>query len=227
MSDLFDLSRKDRHWISVLPIAAVVAIFLLEIGTPSIRVTPSLLTILLAISAVYLSPRAVTWWAIILCVPVVLTLFLVPNNGVYETPVFVALRSSAYLAVAWVAVGLSRYRYDSERKFKGLLGLFDSLKTPIVVSDIDGNIKFTNKACCELLGCGPEAIKDTSFFSVFSQPDQRGKSIERYLKCFDADPGRSSLMNVSVQEGPGEMLRSASCFTMQWDQQKLLVTQIG
>jgi PAS domain S-box-containing protein len=227
MSDLFDLSRKDQSWISVLPIAVVVAIFLLEIGTPSIRVTPSLLTILLAISAVYLSPRAVAWWAMILFVPVVLTLLLVPNNGVYETPVFVALRSAAYLAVAWVAAGLSRYRRDSEKKFEGLLGLFDSLKTPIVVSDIDGNIKFTNKACCELLGCLAEAMKGTSFFSVFSQPDQRGQSIERYLKCFDADPGRSSLMNVSIQNGPGEMPCNANCFTMRWDQQKLLVTQLG
>jgi len=226
MSSLFDQSGKDRRWIAVLPITAVVAIFLLEIGTPSIRVTPSLLTILVAISAVYLSPRAVALWAMILLVPVVLTLLLMQNNGVYETPVFVALRSAAYLAVAWVAVGLSRYRRDSERKFEGLLGLFDSLKTPIVVSDIDGNIKFANRAYCELLGCGGEAIKHTSVFSVLSQPDQRGQSIERYLKFFDADPGRSSLMNVSVQKGPGEMLRSANCFIMQWDQQKLLVTQV-
>lgn len=226
MSDLFSRSDREQRWVSLLPLVAIGAIFLLEFETPSIRVTPSLLTILLALSALYLPARAVVWWAVTLFVPVVLTLLLVPNNGVYETPTFVALRSAAYIAVAWVAVGLSRYRQDSDRKLEGLLALFNSLKTPIVVSDADGNIKFANQACCELLGRSAQEIKDTSFFSVFTQPDQRGKSIERYLKFFEIGPGHGSSMSVSVQNGTGELLRSANCFTMQWDKQKLLVTQV-
>ena len=227
MSDLFSRRKKDQRWVALLPLVAISAIFLLEVETPSIRVTPSLLTILLALLAVFLSTRAVLWWAVILFFPVVLTLLLVPNNGVYETPVFVALRASAYLAVAWVAVGLSRYRQDSDRKLEGLLALFDSLKTPIVVSDVDGNINFANRSCCELLGRSAEEMKDASFFSVFVQPDQRGQSIERYLKCFDMIPGQSSSMNVSVQNGTGELLRGANCFTMEWDGRKILVTQLS
>ena len=227
MSDIFAKNAKDRRWLMVVPFVAVFAVLLIEVETPGIRVTPSLLTIALAIFALFLSPRAVLWWAVILFFPVVLALLFVPNNGVYETPVFVALRASAYVAVAGVAVGLSRYRQDSERKLEGLLALFDSLKTPIVVSDVDGNINFANRSCCELLGRSAEEMKDTSFFSVFTQPDQRGQSIERYLKFFDSDPGQSSSMTVSVQNGAGELLRSANCFTMQWDQQKLLVTQLN
>jgi len=186
-----------------------------------------LLTIALAIFALFLSPRAVLWWAVALFFPVVLTLWLVPNAGVRESATFVALRSAAYLAVAWVAVGLSRYRQESDRKLEGLLALFDSLKTPIVVSDIDGNINFANRSCCELLGRSAEEIKDTSFFSVFTQPDQRGQSIERYLKFFEISPGQSSSMNVSVQNGTGEFIRSANCFTMKWDERSLLVTQLN
>lgn len=226
MSDIFEKHPKDRRWLVVVPFVAVLAILLIEIETPGIRVTPSLLTIALAIFALFLSPRAVLWWAVVLFIPVVLTLALVPNNGVRESLAFVALRSAAYLAVAWVAVGLSRYRQDSDRKLQGLLTVFDSLKTPIMVSDVDGNINFANRSCCELLGRSAEEMKDTSFFSVFTQPDQRGQSIERYLKFFDSDPGRSSSMTVSVQNGTGELLRSANCFTMQWDEQKLLVTQL-
>jgi len=227
MTDIFVKNANDRRWLMVVPFVAVLAIFLIEVETPGIRVTPSLLTIALAIFALFLSPTAVLWWAVILFFPVVLTLLLVPNNGVCETPVFVALRSAAYLAVAWVAVGLSRYRQDSDRKFEGLLALFDSLKTPIVVSDVDGNINFANRSCCDLLGRSAEEMKDTSFFSVFTQPDQRGQSIERYLKFFDSKPGMSSFMTVSVQNGAGQLLRSANCFTMQWDEQRLLVTQLG
>jgi len=227
MSDIFDSKPKGKQWLVVVPFVAVLAIFLIEVETPGIRVTPSLLTITLAIFALFLPPRAVLWWAVILFFPVVLTLLLVPNNGVYETPVFVALRSAAYLAVAWVAVGLSRYRWDSERRLEGLLALFDSLQTPIVVSDIDGNIKFANRACCELLGRSPEEIKDTNFFAVFSQPDRRGQSIEDYLKRFDQDANQSAPMSVSIQNAAGGEVLRANCVSMQWDHQQLLVTQLG
>lgn len=226
MSDIFDKQRKAPRWLVAVPFVVVLAVFLLEFETPGIRVTPSLLTIALAVFALFLSPRAVLWWAIALFVPVVSALAFVPNNGVYETPTFVALRASAYVAVAWVAVGLSRYRWDSERRLEGLLALFDSLQTPIVVSDIDGNIKFANRACCELLGRSSEEIKDTNFFSVFSQPDRRGQSIEDYLKLFDKAANQSSSMMVSVQKAGGEMTRKANCFTMEWDKLKLLVTQL-
>jgi PAS domain S-box-containing protein len=129
--------------------------------------------------------------------------------------------------VAWVAVGLSRYRRDSERRLEGLLALFDSLQTPIVVSDIDGNIKFANRACCELLGRSAEEIKDTNFFSVFSQPDRRGQSIDDYLKRFDQGANQSASMLVSIQHGGGEKTLRANCVTMQWDHQRLLVTQLN
>jgi PAS domain S-box-containing protein len=227
MSDIFDKQRKAPRWLVAVPFVVVLAVFLIEAGTPGIRVTPSLLTIALAVFALFLSPRAVLWWAIALFVPVVSALAFVPNNGVHETPTFVALRASAYVAVACVAVGLSRYRWDSERRLEGLLALFDSLQTPIVVSDIDGNIKFANRACCEVLGRNSEEIKDTNFFSVFSQPDQRGKSIEHYLKCFDKASNQSSSMTVSIQRASGEVTRYANCFTMDWGKHKLLVTQVA
>jgi PAS domain S-box-containing protein len=129
--------------------------------------------------------------------------------------------------VASVAVGLSRYRWDSERRLEGLLALFDSLQTPIVVSDIDGNIKFANQACCKLLGRSAEEIKDMNFFSVFSQPDRRGQSIEDYLKRFDQDANQSASMSVSIQNATGEKMLHANCVSMQWDHQRLLVTQLS
>ena len=226
MSDIFDTRPKNRRWLMVVPFVAVLAVVLLEVETPGLRVTPSLLTIAVAVFALFLSPRAVLWWAVVLFFPVVLTLALVPNGGVKESTTFVILRAMAYVAVAYVAVALSRYRWDSERRFAGLLALFESLKTPIVVSDIDGNIKSANQACCELLGRSAEEIKDTNFFSVFSQPDRRGQSIEHYLKLFDKEPGQSSTMSVDVQNGSGKSTRKAICSTLEWDHQKLLVTQL-
>jgi PAS domain S-box-containing protein len=227
MSDIFDTRPKNRRWLMVVPFVAVLAVFLLEAETPGLRVTPSLLTIALAIFALFLSPRAVFWWAVMLFVPVVATLLLIPNNGVKESLSFVVLRSAAYVAVVWVAVGLSRYRWDSERRLEGLRALFDSLKTPIVVSDIDGNINFVNRACCELLGRDAAEIKDGNFFSVFGQPDRRGQSIEDYLKRFDQGANQGASLSVSIQNADGEKTLRANCVTMQWDHQRLLVTQLG
>jgi PAS domain S-box-containing protein len=110
---------------------------------------------------------------------------------------------------------------------EGLLALFDSLQTPIVVSDIDGNIKFANRACCDLLGRSAEEIKDTNFFAVFSQPDRRGQSIEDYLKRFDQNAARSAPMSVSIQNTAGEKVLRANCVSMHWDHQRLLVTQLS
>ena len=226
MSDIFAKRSRQQRWLLVVPFVAVLAVFLLEAETPGMRVTPSLLTIALATFALFLSPRAVFWWAVVLLIPVVATLLLIPNNGVRESLSFVILRSAAYAAVACVAVGLSRYRRDSERRLEGLLGLFDSLKTPIVVSDIDGNINYANRSCCELLGRDAAEIKDSNFFSVFSQPEQRGKSIEYYLKFFENPANQSSFMAVSIQQAGGETSRGANCFIMPWDDKKLLVTQL-
>jgi PAS domain S-box-containing protein len=226
MRDIFENQRKSPRWLKFAPFVAVLSVLLLEFETPGIRVTPSLLTIALAVFALFLSPRAVLWWAICLFVPVVLTLWLIPNGGVRESATFVALRSAAYIAVAWVAVGLSRYRWDAERRLKGLLALFDALKTPIIVSDIDGNIRFSNRSCCDLLGRSEAELKAANFFSVFSQPDRRGQSIERYLKFFDKMPGLRSSMVISVQKADGEVVCDANCFVMAWDKQILLVTQL-
>lgn len=227
MSDIFDREPKGGKWLAVVPFVVMLAVLLIEVETPGIRVTPSLLTIALAIFALFLSPRAVLWWAVALFFPVVLTLWLVPNAGVRESATFVALRSAAYLAVAGVAVGLSRYRWDSERRLEGLLALFDSLQTPIVVSDIDGNTKFANRACCQLLGRSADEIKDTNFFAVFSQPDRRGQSIEDYLKRFDQEANQSASMTVSIQNAAGGKVLRANCVSMQWDHQRLLVTQLS
>jgi PAS domain S-box-containing protein len=127
---------------------------------------------------------------------------------------------------------------DSQLLAKALLGcdvvfhlaavssLQDTLHGPTVASDIDGNIKFSNQACCELLGRDAGEIKDTNFLSVFSQPDQRGQSIERCLKFFDKPANQSSPMTVSLQKAGGEITREANCFSMEWDKRKLLVTQL-
>ena len=226
MSDTFDKRWKARRWAMLVPLVVVLAVLLLEYESPGLRVSPSLLTIALAIFALFLSAQAVFRWALILFIPVVLTLIFVPNNGVYETPAFVVLRSAAYLMVAWIAVVLSRYRSDAEQRLQGLLSLFDSLKTPIVVSDADGNMTFANRACGNLLGRSITEIDATNFCSVFTQPGQRGRAIENYLKLFDRPADEPFVMTFRLPGGPPDEERKATCSILRWDHRWLLVTQM-
>lgn len=83
------------------------------------------------------------------------------------------------------------------------------------------------RSCSEWVqGRRAEEVKDTNFFAVFSQPGRRGQSIEDYLKRFDEDANQSTAMSVTIQNAAGEKVLRANCVSMQWDHQRLLVTQL-
>lgn len=215
-----------KPWVKILPLVAVLTVALTEKLTTSMRVTPSLLTIALAVFGVFLPPRAVLAWGIFLFIPVLLALIYIPNDGVYEQPGLVVLRSAAYFAVALLAVLISRQRASAERQSASLLAVFEALKTPIVVSDADGDIAFANRACCELLGRSEGELKDVPFFSVFTHPAVRGKAIESYLKMFELPQGQRAATTVSVREKESEKTYNATCSVLEMEKRKMLLTQL-
>jgi len=210
----------------VLPFAILLSVAFLELETPSLRVTPSLLTIALAVIALFLRPQAVLLWSFLLLIPVVFTLIYVPSSGVYESGSMIFLRVTAYLAVAVLAFGYSRRRDNAERQLYSLLAVFDALGTPIAVSDADGAIAFVNRACCQLLGRSEPELKDTNFFSVFAQPDVRGKAIGNYLKMFELPPGETAYSKVTVTRDGADRTLEAKCSLLQFEKSKLLVMQL-
>lgn len=215
-----------KPWVKILPFVAVLTVALTEKLTTSMRVTPSLLTIALAVFGVFLPPRAVLAWGIFLFIPVLLALIYIPNEGVYEQLGLVVLRAVAYCAVVLLAVLISRQRADAERQSAGLLAVFEALKTPIVVSNSDGDIAFANRACCDLLGRSEKELKDVPFFSVFTHPAVRGKAIESYLKMLELPPGRAAKTTVSVREEQREKTYNATCSVLEMENRKMLLTQL-
>ena len=220
------LHRPSARWIHILPFLVVLSVVLFELETTSLRVTPSLLTIAVAVFALFLRPQVVLMWSLGLLFPVMLTLVYVPSNGVYESNSMILLRVTAYVAVAVLAFGYSRRRNDAERQLGSLLAIFDALETPIIVSDADGIIAFVNRACCQLLGQTENELKDTNFFSVFAQPDVRGKAIDNYLKMFELSPGQTASSKVTVTQVGREKTLSTKCSLLQLEKSKLLVTQL-
>ena len=95
-----------------------------------------------------------------------------------------------------------------------------------MVPDIAGNMTFANHACCDFLRRSVTEIKDMNFYSVFAQPDQRGRVIENYLKLFDRPVGEPFFMTICIAGGPLGEKRKATCSILRWDHRRLLVTQL-
>lgn len=220
---------RDPAWLGpgvrpVLPWMILACTLLIEVATPGVRVTPSLLTIGLAVLSLFLPPRRIVLWAVVMFFPVLWALLFMSNAGVPDPATVVVLRSLAYVVVGVMAYSLSSHREKSEHQVRDLVNLFDSIRTPIVVSDVDGNINFANRVCCELLGSSLQDIKDSTFFSLFAHPEQRGKAIEQYLTYFENTPKGAIEMTLSVRGSQQSFKSVGSIFEL--DGRKLLVSQL-
>jgi PAS domain S-box-containing protein len=109
---------------------------------------------------------------------------------------------------------------------EGFLALFDALTSPLVVSDIDGNINFVNRSCSSLVGRSRAEIEGASFFTLFSQPDQRGKAIDWYLKLFNTARDTSHTIPIVLQAHSGSLHCQSTSFLFRWEKTLFLVTQI-
>lgn len=227
MVEFLEPKTPQRGWrLHLLPAALLAAVVAVEVATPDIRVTPSLMTIALACLSLVLPPKALAAWSATFFLPVLFALVFLPINGAPESPTVIALRCTAYIFVAVMACAISRHRAIREWQFNNLLGLFDSLGTPIVVSDEDGKINFANRACCEMLGRPVEGVLGMSFFALFAHPDRQGKAIEHYLELLSSESGTGADMTLTVRGGGRDATLSARCSVLQIDGRRLLVSQL-
>lgn len=101
-----------------------------------------------------------------------------------------------------------------------------SQSVDLTVSGVGGNLKFFNRACYDLLGCSAEKITGLIFLAVFSPPDQRGQSIERYLRLVDMDVFGKESMRVSGRSDFSSSNMQATCSLLPVDGHIVLVLQL-
>jgi len=214
-------------WWHLLPLAIVMAVLLGEMETPSVRITPSLLTIALATFSVFLRPKGVLLWSVILFIPVIASLIWIPSAGTYEDPLVVYLRSAAFLVVGAMAYALSSTRDSARRQVAELVSLLDALKTPVLVTDIDGMVMFANQPCCELLAEDTQSIKNKNFFTLFGSEDPRGKAVEKYLGLYSKSQNRGSLqLTIGTPSGAAKHCH-ADCSILEVQNHPYLISQLS
>jgi PAS domain-containing protein len=202
------------RWWQIFPLVIVAGVLLAEVGTPAIRITPSVLTVALAIFSLFLQPRTIVIWAAVLVIPVLGSLLLIPTNGVYEAAAVVALRTIAFLVVAGLAYSLARTRDAARRQVTDFVALLDALRTPVLVSDIDGTVLYANEPMCDAIGREAEDVKNSSFVRHFSFGSSPSEDLDQYTDLFfgKSDAGRSK-ENLSLRSG--NMSYSAECSVLE------------
>lgn len=226
-SGLFEgLEGTARRFVGMMPVVILLGVIVLELLSTGIRLTPTLLTLGLAVMAPFLPPARILAWSAVYFAATVASLVFAYNGPNPELPAVVVLRSIVFLVVAVLAFRISRFHELAKQQAAALMVLFDSLRTPLVVSDADGGITHANRACCELLGKDLGEVKDSTFSSLFTHPQLRGKSIEQYLARFDPGEPSSSRMRLAVRKGGGHVDLEAFCVLLDVSGTKLLVTQL-
>jgi hypothetical protein len=174
----------------IVPLAAPICLFFIEAYlVPLVFLMPLVLVLVLCYLAMRLSPRAVMFWMLFYIALVIVA----AQISVEPEPVMAALRP--YVRSGFVFAGgitaflLASHRARMGKSNQALFKVISALPSPVVVSDISGNILLMNKQCQDLLARQHDPLSAVSFFSTFVSREDQGLEIQKYLKYFDAEDG--------------------------------------
>ena len=224
--DPFALLRSESSaWLNAAPFAAFALVIVAEYLTPNIRITPSLLTIALASFTLFLRPRAILFWSLALFIPVLVSLLLLPTNGVMEDPAVVVLRCLAFIVVAAMAFGLAATKDNSRKQVADLVALLDALRTPVIVSDVDGSILYSNRPCHDALERDLEMMPGPNFLKLFRSQSGDLAFQEEYLERFDGR-NNEAILPLVIDSHEEKKLFAATSSPLSIDGRAFLVWQM-
>jgi len=209
--------------LQLIPLTVLSIVVVGEFLTPGIRITPSLLTIVLASLTLFLKPRAILIWTVILFIPVLLSLLVSPSGEIQERPVVIVLRCLAFIVVSGMAYGLSAAKENAGRQVTDLVALLDALRSPVVVSDVSGHIMYANLPLHELVGRDLEMMPKANFVDLFGPKEGRAAFLQEYLERFDGRNNESALL-LETQDNHSFL---AYCSVLNVGGEPYLVSQIA
>ena len=186
-------SESTNPLLQLIPLTVFSIVVVGEFLTPGIRITPSLLTIVLASLTLFLKPRAILIWTVVLFIPVLLSLLVSPSGEIQEKPVVIVLRCVAFIVVSGMAYSLAVTKKNASRQVEDLVSLLDALRSPVIVSDVSGRIMYANLSLHELVGRDLEMVPKANFVDLFGSAEARAAFLQEYLERFDNHNNESPL----------------------------------
>lgn len=212
------------QWEILLPAMALVLIVWLDRELFSVVITPFLASICLALMALWFRPGLMTLWVLIYSGGVFLALFAVvgpiPRGEEELTPL---VRFGAFLVMAAVTIGMSWQRDLWQRSYERVELLMQTLTLPLMLSDGSGHVVFANEAAAGILRCSMKELLASSYFVLFSLPNEQGKFIAKYFEQFDGQEHRGGKLRICLQSRAGEAW-PVEWLPLQQGRRKLMLT---
>lgn len=196
-----------KHW--VLPAILLAGMLVFDWRfLPGATITPLCSFLVLVLLAFILPPLPMIFWACAYTLGVAYVIYHpeIFRAGLPDHPLIHKIRTVSAIVAAAVAVLLCFNRLKSAAKSEQLNLLVKEIPVPFVLSDGNGEIVLMNKQAAQLLGVPGRNIEGESFFSLLTDINRKGDSIQKYLEVFDAQSPREVTIELKPQNNPGAVL---------------------
>ena len=188
------LNRRkfDFVGVAIIPFSYLLVILLIDAATARSTITPLFGIIGLLVLSFCLTPRAMTFWAVVYSVAVVAifmnpTLFHLLNKeapaGDGLTPL---VRSATFVVGAIISTLFCRVQHRLNQSNTGVIHMLEEMPSPEITSDQDGRIHFANRSAAVVAGLSSKELRGMLFFDLFADKDRQGATIADYLRRFSS-----------------------------------------
>ncbi|MDX6767743.1 MAG: PAS domain-containing protein [Candidatus Methylacidiphilales bacterium] len=176
----------------LLPAGAIFLSYALDWLMPKVLMAPLLCLIFLGLMALNSRPRVVRAWAFVYVLVVLWGLLThYGPDFTMEEKATVAVRLSGFAITCGLLVLLSRNRLFLIQQKKDIFNLLMAMPLPVILSDAAGMIVMMNDSAKELIRAKDGDLNSLSYFYLFSNPHEQGKTIAAYLDFLDKPSGQT------------------------------------
>jgi hypothetical protein len=204
----------------------LVVLLVQNLWLPVAFLLPLSLVVMLCYLALRLSPSAMLLWTVFY-----IALGIVAAQVAPEPPVTIAalrpyVRSGFVLAGGITAILLAAHRVRMRRSNCTLFKVISLLPTPVIVSDVSGDILLMNDECRKLLVDQLSELGNLSFFTTFVPAKDQGREIAKYVGYFEREEGGPYAATLKTR-GPQPLMLEVAITIVTLDQTHYAVTVVG
>ena len=214
-------------WASAgLPFCLGVVLMLVDLYLiKGIFALPLLLLLVLIYLSLRVPPRIVTLWALIYAAAIYLFVLLNVTEAVTNPVYKPYLRTAVFLTGGTGAVMMAAFRQRLQAGHEALFRIIAALPLAVIVSDISGNILLLNEQAKQVLKNHVGPSTDPSYFGLFMDPKDHGRSIAQYIGYFD--PSHVGTVNTLLRaQGEPQLFLHSSITTVMVDGHRYAITMV-
>jgi len=197
--------HRDRNTDLFLDILFPLIFLLITLGidylVPFTTLTPLMGLAGLMVFSFRLKPGWMVFWGIIYAFLVCLIFLdirfykVMGFGGFSQDPVTPWVRSASFILGAWLCCFVSFSLLKLKRTNDSLILLMDEIKSPVITSDLNGDIVFKNRSFKKIF---KENDFKGNYFDLLGKNSEQGNMIAKYLQFFDGT-NRTEYLTLDIE----------------------------